>query len=211
MLVKWPPRSYGLKALPMSLGYESYDVRLWRLGKSPAIALTSPNEQRASVLSLRVSPVSERPATSRAQIGAQIWLLTCGFFRSSKAHSPVGLPWVRARSFPEWTLRLPKSSSVSGFIGHGRYVLRPRSAGLSVCPRVTVTIHDRPRDRARVGHDPVIRRHWQVVEGWPSSGPMFRTCRPASVAGCGLDSSVGSSRGPLRSPGNHPLPVRRHR
>jgi hypothetical protein len=48
------------------------------------------------VSSLRVSPVSERPVTSRAQI----WLLTCGFFRSSKAHGPVGLPWVRAHSFP---------------------------------------------------------------------------------------------------------------
>ena len=43
-------------------------------------------------------------------------------------------------------------------------MLRPRSAGLSVCPRVAVTIPDRPSDRARVGHDPVIRRSGQVVQ-----------------------------------------------
>jgi hypothetical protein len=46
----------------------------------------------------------------------------------------------------------PRTSSLSGIIGHGCYVLRPRSAGLSVCPPVTVTNPDRPPDRARVGH-----------------------------------------------------------
>jgi hypothetical protein len=42
----------------------------------------------------------------------------------------------------------------SGIIGHDRYLLRPRSAGRSGCPRVAVTIPDRPPDRARVGHGP---------------------------------------------------------
>jgi hypothetical protein len=37
-------------------------------------------------------------------------------------------------------VRLGWSSSLSGIIVHGRYVLRPRTAGLSVCPRVAVTI-----------------------------------------------------------------------
>jgi hypothetical protein len=46
----------------------------------------------------------------------------------------------------------PPTSSLSGIIGHDRYVLRPRSAGLSVCPRVTVTNPGRPPDRARLGH-----------------------------------------------------------
>jgi hypothetical protein len=47
----------------------------------------------------------------------------------------------------------PNQGSSSGIIGHGHYVLRLRSAGISVCPRVAVSIPD----RARVGHDPVIR------------------------------------------------------
>ena len=36
----------------------------------------------------------------------------------------------------------PPTSSLSGIIGHSRYVLRPRSAGLPVCPRVAVRIPD---------------------------------------------------------------------
>jgi len=44
---------------------------------------------------------------------------------------------------------------LSGIIGHGRCLLRPRSVGPSDCPRVAVAIPDRPPDRARVGHGPV--------------------------------------------------------
>jgi MFS transporter, PHS family, inorganic phosphate transporter len=33
-----------------------------------------------------------------------------------------------------WASELTADSSLSGFLGHGRYVLRPRSAGRSVCP-----------------------------------------------------------------------------
>lgn len=52
-----------------------------------------------------------------------------------------------------------------------------------------VTIPDRPPDRARVGHDPVIRRHGQVVQNCPG------------VAACwadvpGLSFRVGSWLGP---------------
>jgi hypothetical protein len=61
----------------------------------------------------------------------------------------------------------PPASSLSGMIGHRRYVLRPMSAGLSACPRVTVTNPDRPPDRARVGHDHVIRSHGQTVQTCP--------------------------------------------
>jgi hypothetical protein len=50
----------------------------------------------------------------------------------------------------------PPISSLSGIIGHGHHVLRLWSAGLSVCPRVAVSIPDRPPDRARVGHEPAI-------------------------------------------------------
>lgn len=64
-------------------------------------------------------------------------------------------------------VRLGWSSSLSGIIVHGRYVLRPRTAGLSVCPRVAVTIPDRPPDRARVGHDPVIRSNGRTVHTCP--------------------------------------------
>ncbi len=148
---------------PRPLGYEPYDARLCRLGQSPAIALTSPNDQRASVLSLRVSPVSERPATSRAQIRAQIWLLTCGFFRLSKAHGPVGLPWVRARSFLGWTLRLPKTSSV-GLLRNSADVRQARSRCLRCCPGVTETALGRPPHRAREGHGQHLQIHSLVSD-----------------------------------------------
>src|SRR5262245_29364557 len=47
----------------------------------------------------------------------------------------------------------PPTSSLSGIISQGRYVLRPRSAALPICPRVAVRIPEQPSDRARVGHD----------------------------------------------------------
>ena len=36
----------------------------------------------------------------------------------------------------------PPTSSLSGIIGHGHHVLWLRSAGISVCPRVAVSIPD---------------------------------------------------------------------
>jgi hypothetical protein len=39
-----------------------------------------------------------------------------------------------------------------GSFSHQRHLLEPRLAGLSVCPRVTVTVPDGPSDRARSGH-----------------------------------------------------------
>ncbi len=98
---------------PRPLSYEPYDVCLCRLGPSPAIALTSPNDQRAVVSSLRVSPVSERSVMSRAQIRAQNLVIDLWVLPVVENAWPVGLPWVRARSFPGWTLRLPKTSSAS--------------------------------------------------------------------------------------------------
>ena len=61
----------------------------------------------------------------------------------------------------------PSTSSLSGMLGHGRYVLRSRSAGLPVCPRVTVTVPGRPSHRARSGHDPVIRSYGRTVQTCP--------------------------------------------
>jgi hypothetical protein len=95
-------------------------------------------------------------------------------------------------------------SSLSGMLGHGRYVLRSRSAGLPVCPRVTVTVPDRPSHRARRGHDPVTRRSRRPV--WPVrhkphpqvgatqlSDPVL-TLVPPTLRGDNVGSSVGSPR-----------------
>jgi hypothetical protein len=40
-----------------------------------------------------------------------------------------------------------------------RHVLQSRSADLPDYPRVTVTVPNRPPDRARGGHGPLIRRN----------------------------------------------------
>jgi hypothetical protein len=53
---------------PRPLGYEPYDARLCRLGRSLVVALTSAYGRRASSPMPRVSPVSNRPVASRAQI-----------------------------------------------------------------------------------------------------------------------------------------------
>jgi hypothetical protein len=57
----------------LSLGYEPYDVRLYRLGRSPAAALTRQTCGMRVSLVFYVSPVSARPVESRAQIS----LLAC--------------------------------------------------------------------------------------------------------------------------------------
>jgi hypothetical protein len=56
-----------------------------------------------------------------------------------------------------WLGLNPSASSLSGCFSDQRHLLEPGSAGLSVCPRVTVTVPERPPDRARGGHDPLIR------------------------------------------------------
>ena len=61
---------------PRPLGYEPYDARLRRLARSLVAALTSVNGRGASMPNLGVSRVASYPAASRAQIRAQIWLLT---------------------------------------------------------------------------------------------------------------------------------------
>jgi hypothetical protein len=60
------------------LGYEPYDARLRRLAWSLIAALISVNGHGASTPDLGVSRVAPYPATSRAQIRAQIWLLPRG-------------------------------------------------------------------------------------------------------------------------------------
>ena len=60
------------RAETSSLGYEPYDVRLQRLGLPPVLALNWADAWRRSQRACCVCLVSERPATSRAQIRAQI-------------------------------------------------------------------------------------------------------------------------------------------
>jgi hypothetical protein len=43
----------------------------------------------------------------------------------------------------------------------------------------------------------------RTVQRWPSAGPMFQACRPASVADYVLGSSVGSSRAPACKSPSH--------
>jgi hypothetical protein len=54
-------------------------MRLCRLASPLVVALTSADGRRAFILVRSVSLVSTRPAVSRAQIRAQIWLLTYVF------------------------------------------------------------------------------------------------------------------------------------
>jgi hypothetical protein len=63
---------------PRPLGYEPYDARLRCLAWSLVAALISVNGRGTSTPDLGVSRVTPYPAASRAQIRAQIWLLTRG-------------------------------------------------------------------------------------------------------------------------------------
>ncbi len=62
------------------------------------------------------------------------------------------------------SLRSELASSLSGLFQRSARVPQTRSAGLLVCPRVTVTVPGRPPDRARGGHDPLIHRLYR--ERW---------------------------------------------
>jgi hypothetical protein len=75
---------------PRPLGYENNDERLSRLTQCP---VTAPARQTGSARPSRafyVSPVSPRPAASRAQIRAQNRFLTCGMPRPAPELSATG-------------------------------------------------------------------------------------------------------------------------
>jgi hypothetical protein len=86
-----------------------------------------------------------------------------GNVRRWKPHTPCGL-LIYGQT---WLGLNPSASSLSGCFSDQRHLLEPGSAGLSVCPRVTVTVPERPPDRARGGHDPLIRRSGRVVQKRP--------------------------------------------
>jgi len=77
----------GADLNPRPLGYEPYDARLRRLARSLVTALTSVNGRGASMPNLGVSRVASYPTASRAQIRAQIWLLTRPTGRGTRACS----------------------------------------------------------------------------------------------------------------------------
>ena len=79
----------------LSLGYEPYDVRLPRPGRSPVAALTLANGCHASRSNLGVSRAAPHPATSRAQIRAPICLLTRGIaVRVTATVSGLSARWL---------------------------------------------------------------------------------------------------------------------
>jgi hypothetical protein len=61
------------------LGYEHYDARLPRLGRSPAATLTSGTSSAASRQGCHVFAVSHCPVASGLQIGLQSRSSACGF------------------------------------------------------------------------------------------------------------------------------------
>jgi hypothetical protein len=79
-------------------------------------ALTSANGCRASAPNLGVSRVAPHPAASRAQIRAQIWLLTRD-------------------------IAVRVTASVSGLLRDSTHVRQARSRRLPRSPGVTVTSH----------------------------------------------------------------------
>ena len=111
----------------LSLGYEPYDVRLPRPGRSPVAALTLANGCRASRPNLGVSRAAPHPAASRARIRAPICLLTRGI-----------AVWV--------------TGSVSGLLRDLAHVRQASSPGVRCYPGVAVITLSRPPHRARGGH-----------------------------------------------------------
>jgi hypothetical protein len=85
------------------------------------------------------------------------------------------------------------TSCVSGLLRDSAHVRQSRSRGSRCCPGVTVMTLGLPPDRARGGHDPLIRRSGQVVQDRPSPVvgwadiPESSTCvryRPAAWQQC---------------------------
>jgi len=109
---------------PRPLGYEPYDARPRRPAWSLFAALTSVNRRSTFKPNLGVSPVAPYPAASRAQIRAQIRLLTRG-------------------------IDVLTSASASGLLRNSAYVHQVSSRCLRYCPGVTVTALGRPPHRAR--------------------------------------------------------------
>ena len=118
----------------LSLGYEPYDTRLSRPGRSPVAVLTLVNRYRASTPNLGVFRVAPHPAASRAQIRAQIWLLTSD-------------------------IAVRVTASVSGLLRGSPNVRQARPRCLRCCPGVTITTPGRPPHRAREGHGQHLQIH----------------------------------------------------
>jgi hypothetical protein len=72
-------RTENSRVFQPSLGYEPYDVRLCRLGRSPIAVLASADSRLVVVPGLLRLPVLPCPAASGLQIGLQKWCLTFGF------------------------------------------------------------------------------------------------------------------------------------
>jgi hypothetical protein len=76
-----------------------------------------------------------------------------------------------------------------GCFSDQRHLLEPSSASLLVCPRVTVTVPERPPDRARGGHDPLIRRFL-----YRRPAP-FRTVHDLGLVSSGCPGGSGTPEG----------------
>jgi hypothetical protein len=73
------------------------------------------------------------------------------------------------------------TSSVSGLLRDSAHVRQSRSRGSRCCPGVTVMTLGLPPDRARGGHDPLIRRSGQVVQDRPPPRGLGRYSRVVHV------------------------------
>jgi hypothetical protein len=144
------------------LGYEPYDVRLWRLVPSPVVALTSVNSCPGVRVERRRFPVSIRPAASRARTRAQIRCLTCWCSSLSTCTPSRAL-----------VLSVPSIAAFLGPVaGVSRLAKRPRS-GLALTRRTRLRQscgegrqQDEPAS-APFSHD--------SRAGTPISGPSHRT------------------------------------
>jgi hypothetical protein len=76
---------------------EPYDARLCRSRQSLVATPTSADRQWTFCRAWRVPPVSFRPAGSRAQSCAQIWLLDCDFRVANRLRSQADQPGMRRR------------------------------------------------------------------------------------------------------------------
>jgi hypothetical protein len=126
------------RARRSSLGYEPYDARLRCLAWSLIAALASVSGHSASTPDLGVSRVAPYPATSSAQIRAQIWLLTGG-------------------------IAVVAIASVSGLFGKQAYVCKARPRSLPYRPGVAVRACGLRLDRARDGHDGELALRGRLV------------------------------------------------
>lgn len=150
-----------------SLGYEPYDARLPRPGRSRVAALTLANGCRASTPNPGVSYVATHPAASRAQIRAQIWLLTRD-------------------------IAVRVIASVSGLLRGLADVRQARPRCLRCCRRVAVMPLSQQPDRARGGHESLRPELAAVLGRWPLSqltqgvgdSSCLRTSGVVAVLGC---------------------------